>query len=331
MLRKKYFYHNPSTNPHETLALEEVMLNRIKQDEIILYLYSHTDSVIIGRNQNVWSECRHEKLISDGGTLARRISGGGAVYHDIGNLNFSFIVGKKNYDQLGQTNTILEAVRTFGVPAEFSGRNDLVLQDGRKFSGNAFCSKKNGCIHHGTLMIDTDVEKMDEYLTVSKDKIQSKSIPSVRARVANLSDVSESITVSSMAKALKLTFEDIYGKRIPYILTEDVKKEVNELAARNASWNWLFGKSPKFDISIKNRYSFGMVELLFSLSDARITDATVYSDANDADFIEELPKKLVGCKFASSHLADKLGQGRYAQEQREMIDELVEYILRCGY
>ncbi len=330
MLNKFYFYVNPCLNPHQTLALEEYMLNHIAPDEMILYLYTHKDTVVIGKNQNAWAECRHEQLFADGGTLARRISGGGAVFHDIGNLNFSFIVGKEDYNLHRQLKVILNAVQSFGIDAAFSGRNDILAND-RKFSGNAFCFRKDGAFHHGTILIHADMDKLSKYLAVPKDKIQSKGIASVRSRVVNLADLNPSVTNKRMAQALKDHFEAEYGPSQPYPLTDETSRAVDQIAQRNAQWEWLFGHSPKFDISIQNRFPWGGIELLFSLKDGIIEQAHIFSDAMDADLIEALPGALAHVPFQSAALSSAVRSLPHTPEQNEVVSTLAAFLESQSY
>ena len=187
MLKHFYFYRSDSLCPWHNLAVEEHILMTLPPETCVMYLYQHKNAVIIGKNQNAWKECRTEQLKREGGKLARRISGGGAVYHDMGNLNFSFILDRNDYDLHRQLGIILSAVRKLGISAEFSGRNDI-LSEGAKFSGNAFCYKKTGAFHHGTILVDADMTKLSRYLSVSKDKIASKGVDSVRSRVCNLKE-----------------------------------------------------------------------------------------------------------------------------------------------
>ena len=296
MIKQSYTYINKSQDPHETLALEEYMLEHIAPGEIILYLYTHKNSVIIGKNQNAWAECRHELLHKEEGKLARRISGGGAVYHDVGNLNFSFIVDKNDYDLTRQLSVILAAVKSFGIQAEFSGRNDIIV-DGKKFSGNAFCHRKDGSFHHGTILINVDKNNLARYLQVSQDKIESKGIASVRSRVCNLTEYNPDVTGESMTLALLRAFETEYGKPLHYELTQHAQAKIKELAKRNTEWEWQFGNTPHFDITIKNRFEWGGVEICFALQDGITQEAKIYSDAMDADFIQTISAALIGLQF----------------------------------
>ncbi len=327
MIKQSYIYINESRDPHETLALEEYMLEHIGPGEIILYLYTHKNSVIIGKNQNAWAECRHELLAKEEGKLARRISGGGAVFHDVNNLNFSFIVDKEEYDLTRQLSVILAAVNSFGIHAEFSGRNDILV-DGKKFSGNAFCHRKGGSFHHGTILINVDKENLARYLQVSQDKIESKGVASVRSRVCNLTEYNPEVTGKNMTQALLHAFENEYGKALPYEVTDEAKIKVAGLAKRNAQWDWIFGNTPHFDITIKNRFEWGGVEICFALRDGITQEVKIYSDAMDADFIQNISSALTGLKFRSDVLADSLGCISAQNGQQEtMLKDISGFVL----
>lgn len=283
-------------SPYETLAVEEYILKNIKKNEAVLFLYSHPKAVIIGRNQNAWAECRVPELEADGGELARRISGGGAVYHDLGNLNFSFILNKEDYNLEKQLNVLCAAVKSLGINAVLSGRNDI-LAEGKKFSGNAFCFKKNGAFHHGTVLIDADISQLAKYLSVSPQKIRSKGINSVKSRVINLTELSPSVTADKTAMAIKQSFQNEYGAAEFYIIGEKHQAEIDIIKARNASWEWKYGKSPKFDITFERRFDWGAVEIKSALKDGLIKNCTVYSDAMNADFILAISNALCGVPY----------------------------------
>ncbi len=331
MLNRYYFYNNPDMDPYNTLALEEAFLENIAPDEIILYLYSHADTVVIGRNQNAWAECRHEQLLAEGGKLARRVSGGGAVFHDVGNINFSFIVGRQCYDLPRQLKVILDAVRSFGIEAEFSGRNDITA-DGRKFSGNAFCFRKKGAFHHGTILIRSSVDKINKYLAVPKDKIESKGIASVRSRVVNLTELNPDITPELMAEALHQSFKAEYGETGEYPLLQKSLAESKAMAERNASWDWRFGESPSFDITFGTRFIWGGVEFNLKLKDAEVTQARIFSDSMEPDLIADIPARLTGCAFRSDALRDAVMGTPCANEaQAAIIKDIADFIAQQNY
>jgi lipoate-protein ligase A len=196
-------------NPWINLAIESALFDLLNDDEIYLYLWQNDNTIVIGRNQNAWRECRVEKFIEEGGHLSRRPSGGGAVYQDMGNLNFTFIAPKSGYNVHRQLKVIVNAVNSLGINAEFSGRNDI-LAEGRKFSGNAFYSSGGKAMHHGTILIDTNFEKLSDYLQVSKAKMKSKGVKSVKSRVINLKTLKQDLTVDMMKEALIESFNKEY-------------------------------------------------------------------------------------------------------------------------
>ncbi len=328
MLKHFYFYRSESPCPWHNLAVEEYVLNNLPPETIVLYLYQNENTVVIGKNQNAWKECRHQQLNDEGGKLARRISGGGAVFHDMGNLNFSFIVSREDYDLHRQLSVILSAVRSMGVSAEFSGRNDI-LSEGAKFSGNAFCFRKDSAFHHGTILIGADMSKLARYLTVSKDKIASKGVESVRSRVCNLQERNSEIDVEKIAEALKVSFEKEYGPCEPLVIADPAAVEAIE--ARNSTWEWQLGQSPSFDIETGTRFAWGNAEFAFSLKNGVITQASVYSDAMDADFIGQLPEALVGVSFNSAEIAARLRALTGTEEQKKIADEIAAFFIEKAY
>ncbi|MCL1965029.1 MAG: lipoate--protein ligase [Firmicutes bacterium] len=291
-------------NPHRNLAREEALLCG-GRDEAILYLWQNASAVIIGRNQNAWRECRTSLLAAEGGTLARRTTGGGAVFHDLGNLNFSFIVPREKYDLTRQLSVILEAVRSFGIDCSFSGRNDL-LAEGRKFSGNAFRFTRDGALHHGTLMVKVDPERMARYLAVSEEKLAARGVKSVPSRVVNLSGLGE-VTVETLARAVRDAFEAAYGPAPLEDADSLALPGYEALAGRNASWAWNYGVTPAFDASFARRFDWGGVELLLTLSQGHIVRCKVFTDAMDAELAERLEKALRGCPLDARAMRERTG------------------------
>ena len=190
-----------STDPYENLALEQCLFRQAAEGTAILYLWQNDHTIVVGRNQDVYAECRAEEFIRSGGRIARRRSGGGAVYHDLGNLNFSLIGRKTDLAPDACRNLVMAALKQFGAEAEFNGRNDLVV-NGRKCSGNA-CYEKGGVLcQHGTVLVCSDIGKMARYLTPDEGKLARNRVKSVSARVGNLSELLPEVTVEKVRDAL---------------------------------------------------------------------------------------------------------------------------------
>jgi len=299
-------YKSNTYDPYRNLAAEETLL-MLDREGTDLYVWRNAKTVVIGKHQNAWAECNTQALEErDGGHLARRLSGGGAVYHDINNLNFTFLVPKSKYDLDRQSNVLLNAVRSVGINAEKTGRNDLTV-NGKKFSGNAFCFKGEKAYHHGTLMINVDIPKMVEYLTVDPEKIISKGIASVRSRVVNLAELQPELTADMMETALCQAFLKEYGGSSIIHDVEDLDG-LNELSKKYSSWDWKYGESPKFDVKIKNRAAWGGIEIYLSLYDGAITNVTVHTDAMDTNIGDELLEILKGCVYKKDEMAKRIAQ-----------------------
>nr|WP_243253680.1 lipoate--protein ligase [Anaerotruncus rubiinfantis] len=293
-------------DPYENLALEELLVRRIPRDTVILYLWQNQKTVVIGRNQNAWKECRIAALEADGGKLARRLSGGGAVFHDLGNLNFTFLANRPDYDVDRQLAVILRAVESFGLRAEKSGRNDVTAA-GRKFSGNAFYRTAHGCYHHGTLLIDVDLAHLSDYLSVSVEKLAAKGVDSVRSRVVNLHSLERRITVDTMRDALLRAFGEVYGgipqKIRPAQFDPD---EWAGLKEKYASWQWRLGQPLPFTCSFGKRFGWGNIELRLAVQNGQVAGCEVFSDAMDADLIDSIPWMLEGAACSTDALCAAL-------------------------
>ncbi|MBO5999202.1 MAG: lipoate--protein ligase, partial [Lachnospiraceae bacterium] len=208
MIRNCRIVSVKSADPYRNLAVEELLLKSVQDDELILYLWQNDRTVVIGRNQDAYHECDMDTLLSEGGRIVRRMSGGGAVYHDLGNVNFTFLSTKENYDIERQNRVILDAVSSFGIDAQCTGRNDLTVQD-RKFSGCAYYDDGRARFHHGTILIDTDLDRMSRYLTPSKSKLLSKGVASVASRVVCLKEINPGMTPSKLKEAMTDAFLNI--------------------------------------------------------------------------------------------------------------------------
>ena len=325
-MRKKvfmsnYFYISPSNDGWMNLAADEWFLDHLQPQDMILYFYTNENAVIIGKNQNPWKECDLAAMDHDGVQLVRRITGGGAVYHDMGNLNFSFIAGEGIYDVEKQLNVILKAVRSFGIPCEFSGRNDL-LADGRKFSGNAFIKRGQMCQHHGTLLLNANLSKLQNYLRPDPRKLQAKGVSSVRSRVCNLQEFTPAVTADAMLTAIRKSFAETYGEVIDFQPTPEELTAMMLYREKQASWDWRLGKTPGFDLELDTRFPWGGVQILLTAKNSIVTEVSVYSDAMDPALPEEVKIRLTGCRFSSKDLAEAL----MASEKKTMQD-IAKFIL----
>ena len=303
MIQKLYFLEGDAFDPHYNLAMEEHLLSKT-QDACILYLWQNQNTVVIGQNQNAWKECRLNLLEEEGGKLARRISGGGAVFHDLGNLNFTMLMPSEDYDLDKQFAVIETACHLLGIPAERSGRND-VLSEGRKFSGNAFYRGKTASFHHGTLLVSVDMDKLGRYLSPSKAKLQAKGVESVRSRVVNLSEICPGLTIEKMKAAMVQAFSKVYGLAAePLALTFEDAAAIETLRSRNASWEWNCGKKLPFSVTVEGRFPWGGVELCLDVESGIIKACKVYTDAMDETLPQKLESQLVGRRMAVEALGD---------------------------
>lgn len=315
-----YIYSAPTGDGWLNLARDGYFLENNKKGNVILYFYVNKNAVIIGRNQNAWKECSIANMDADGVQLVRRHSGGGAVFHDNGNLNFSFITDEKHYDLNRQMRVILNAVSKLGLKAELSGRNDITV-DGKKFSGNAFSLAKGNRSHHGTILVNADLTKLSNYLCVSKEKMRSKGIDSVRARVCNICELSSGLTVEAMRRLVIESFIEEYGAASEYVFDGTALAEVEERRERLASWEWRFGKTPQFDFETDKRFSFGDTQIYFNSRNGVIRETKVYSDCLDTELTTEIENALTGVHFRKEEIKAALSK----MKDQSIAAELAEH------
>ena len=294
------------TDPYRNLAVEKLLTRDVREGECILFLWQNRRTVVIGRNQNAWEECRVRQLEEDGGYLARRLSGGGAVYHDLGNLNFTFAVRKGDYDPEKQSDVIRHAVGKLGIAAERTGRNDLEAE-GRKFSGNAFYESRGCCLHHGTVMMNVDMDALAAYLTVSGVKLHSKGVASLRARVVNLKEFCPEITADRLKAAILASFGEIYG--LPAEALEQgrpAEEAILEEAAAFSSDAWLFPSRIPFTVALEKRFLWGGIRLELCVHGDRVAQAECVSDAMDESLIRRIRYALMDCPFSGEEMAGRV-------------------------
>lgn len=333
MINRISYIESSSTDPRQNLALEEALFFHCAEDECILYLWQNSNTVVIGKNQNAWKECDVNKLEAEGGVLVRRMSGGGAVYHDTGNLNFTFLCHKENYDVNRQLQVIICALKKFGIDAKKTGRNDITV-DGRKISGNAFYERGARCYHHGTIMMDVDVEKLSRYLTVSKQKLQSKGVDSVQSRVTNLKEHAAGITVAALKNGLLEAFEAVYGKEAnPLAASALDPAQIEELTRKYGSWDWTLGRKIDFQYEISNLFDIGQLTLQIRVNGGMIEDINVFSDFMDPNIAGNIAASLKGLRYDKREVYSALkkiitgcGNGVYGEAGEAVMEEIFLWI-----
>jgi lipoate-protein ligase A len=328
MINKIQYIVTDDTNPYNNIAMEEYLLRNVEEGTCILYLWQNKHTIVIGRNQNCWKECKVAELEADGGHLARRLSGGGAVFHDMGNLNFTFLIPEEDYDVDKQLGVIVEACRLLGIHAEKTGRNDITV-DGKKFSGNAFYKTDGRCYHHGTLMVQVDLENVSHYLNVSADKLKAKGVSSVKSRVTNLSEFHPGLTIETMRDTIIEAFQNVYGLKAEKLTKDALPKEILEERAKFFdSPAWKYGKHLPFSYAASKRFAWGDVDLHLQVKEGKIEHAEVFSDAMDETFLLGIPEVLAGCAFDQTEIADRLSSVvQENEEQKQIIEDIKQLLL----
>lgn len=290
-----------NTNPKLNLALEEYILRNFSADTDYLLFYINEPSIIIGRNQNTLEEINHHYVEDKKIQIVRRVSGGGAVYHDLGNLNFSFITnhdGKSLNNFKKFTAPVIKVLNTLGLNAELKGRNDIQVDD-KKISGTAQFSTGKRMVSHGTLLLDTDLSEVVNALNVKMSKIQSKGHQSVRSRVANISEfLKEPLTIEAFRQ---LVLEGLYEESEPfetYHLTAGEWEGVHQLKREKYdTWDWNYGRSPKFNIQRSKRFAVGEIDLRIFVEKGHITDFKIFGDFFGKTPVNELEQVLIGKRY----------------------------------
>lgn len=302
------------TDAHHNLALEEYVLrNKMLEDDLLLF-YVNTPAIIIGRNQNTIEEIDPDLVAARGVRVARRVSGGGAVYHDLGNLNFSFMTrdvsGRFNrYDRFN--GPVVDVLRSLGVPAEIGGRNDI-LADGRKISGNAQFATHDRMFSHGTLLLDSDLDRISAVLRPRPGKVESKGMKSVRSRVANISEfLSEPIDVEELRN---LILEGVFGtrelSRIPTIDLDDADHAaIQELLEKKyRTWEWNYGQNPPANVERAHRFPAGEIDVRIDVQEGRIAAIRLFGDFMGQRDVHEIEQRLADlpydCHAITTALAD---------------------------
>ena len=284
---KGYFHTSAQVNPYVNLAIEEHLL---KSDAPVLYFWQNANTVVIGRNQNAYTECNMDYVASHGTRVARRLTGGGAVYHDLGNLNFSIILPKELHDITRSTGVIVRALASLGIPVSASGRNDILL-DGKKISGNAYYSNSRVGLHHGTVLFALDAEAITQALAVSEHKKSRHGIASVRSRVTDIASHFPGVSITDIETAIRDSFCDEYGIDAlePLVIDETA---LEPLVSRYSSFEWNYGRINEYDVSREESFGWGTVRVSVRFAGNAVEGCEISSDSLDPDAIDEARRVL---------------------------------------
>ena len=302
------YIRNLSTDVYYNMAFDEYALEQLPLDEPLFYLWQNRPAVIIGLNQNAYAEVDIDYIQQHNIALARRITGGGAVFHDLGNLNYT-IVGRSTdieRDYPEYASHMMKALQALGVQAELSGRNDILVE-GRKVSGYAKRVYKDRLMVHGTLMYDVDMERLTRALTPSTEKLASKGIASVRSRVANLRDYLPHITdIHALKESLEHTLSRKYQDE-EFLLTNAQQNDISAAAqTKFAMPNWIFGRSPDSAVAYAGHLPCGKVEVHLQIKKGHIANCRIVGDFIGNNPIATIESELTGCLYERTAIEQRL-------------------------
>ena len=326
------YIKNDSNNPHFNLALEEYFLKNFKGEEYFI-LWQNESAIIIGRNQNTIEEINKDYVEANNIKVVRRLSGGGAAYHDLGNLNFTFIVGanESNVNNFKKfTDSIVDSLDKIGVKAEFTGRNDITIE-GKKFSGNSQYYFKDRLLHHGTILFNSDLSVVQSALQVKAEKIESKGIKSVRSRVTNVYPyLIEKVSVKEFKEILLHSIFEY--KNVPYkeyVLNQNDIDKIQAIAdEKYSTWDWTYGESPEFNMEKSKRYPFGQLNIKLDVKNGKIKSMGIYGDFFANKDLTKLQEGFIGVNFEEESIRETI-QGLDLQEYIQGIT--IEDFIDCMF
>ena len=298
------------TDPRINLAIEEYALKNLDINESYLLFYINKPSIIIGKNQNTIEEVNQDYVEQNDITVVRRLSGGGAVYHDLGNLNFSFITkddGDSFHNFKKFTEPVVKALGKLGIQAELSGRNDI-MAEGRKISGNAMFATRGRMFSHGTLLFNSEMDHIVSALKVKKEKIESKGIKSVRSRVGNIADfLKEPMTIEEFRSFILTNIFEGCSEIPEYVLTDEDWEKIYKISEeRYQKWDWNYGKSPRFNVQASRRFPVGSIDIRLEVNKGKIENCKIYGDFFGVGDVAEIEQKLIGVRYEKESVASVL-------------------------
>lgn len=308
----KFISNNNITDPMINLAMEEYVLTSLPKDDSYFLFYINKPSIIVGKNQNTIEEVNQEYVEAHNIKVVRRISGGGAVYHDLGNLNFSFVT-KDDEDSFHNfakfTQPIVDALNEMGVQAQLSGRNDIQVGE-RKISGNAMVKQKDRMFSHGTLMLKSEIEEVVNALRVNEAKIKSKGIKSIRSRVANIQEfLDEPMDIETFKQRILSSIFKQQGSETveEYHLTEDDWEKINELSKKKyQNWDWNYGKNPKYNFEKSCKFERGLVQIKLDVKKGVIEHAAIFGDFFGVGDVKDIEDALIGVQHQKEFIVKAL-------------------------
>lgn len=301
--------YNKNTNPYFNLACEEYILKEFNEE--CFMLWRNSPCIVVGKNQNTLSEINKDYVNKNSITIVRRLSGGGAVFHDLGNINFTFISNQKesfnNFKRF--TVPIIDALKQLDINAEFSGRNDLTI-DGKKFSGNAQYCYKNRVLHHGTLLFSANVKDISQSLNVKEKKFEGKAVKSVKSRITNISSHLKSpMEVEEFIEFLMDYVVNSDEKSKLYTLTAEDIKNINKLVdEKYNTWEWNFGSSPKYSYKNEMKYAGGLIEFNCNVEKGLIKEVRFFGDFFGIYDISDIEMALKGTKYTENDVKNTLSK-----------------------